>query len=155
MFCSLPCLQKLCSSSASCSSDVWGSTLSNMVVHRISSEHVCVRCFNPFLLRSSLVANRRSPAGAPTSVCVGEHEVEPPGGGKACPEPGHFLAPIVTSPLALRLTFKESWTSTECSARRSICVAFRAFRSSRDCSNRRTSRDSTFGFFSLALPSLV
>ena len=67
-------------------------SLSNVVVHLISSERVCVRCFNPFLLRSSLAANRRSPAGAPTSVRVGEHEVEPPGGGKACPEPGHLLA---------------------------------------------------------------
>ena len=73
-------------------SDVCGSTLSNVVVRRISSERVCVRCFNPFLLRSSLAANRRSPAGAPTSVRVGEHKVEPPGGGGACPEPGHLLA---------------------------------------------------------------
>ena len=47
---------------------------SNVVMHRISSERVCVRCFNPFLLGSSLAASRRSLAGAPISVRVGEHD---------------------------------------------------------------------------------
>ena len=42
------------------------STLSNVVVHRIPSERVCIRCFNPFLLGSSLAASRRSLAVLPS-----------------------------------------------------------------------------------------